>query len=177
MQRLLKSLYLGTLAFAVLLESAVLYFIEDPRQRLAMGLVLLLPIVWMIARTRVLEAISDLPTVIRRRQYSEMRTHVVLFMDEVRRLNWMAVDGYRGFRSQDEAAKAMDAIEERLQQLVGEIRRTAGRAAAAERQALVSKTPQRPMETAPGGDDSASDDGASGALSQEDTRTGDVPSP
>ena len=166
MQFLLKSLYLGTLAFAVFLEAAVLYFVENPGQRLALGMALLLPIVWMIARTRVVEAISELPIVIRRRQYSEMRKHVVLFMDEVRRLNWMAVDADRGFRSQDEATNEMDAIEKRLQSLVGEIRQTAGRAVATERQVLVSETSQGPTETesaAPDEDGSGSDDGALGA--------------
>ena len=172
MQRLLKSLYLGTLAFAVFLEAAVLYFVENPGQRLALGMALLLPIVWMIARTRVVEAISKLPIVIRRRQYSEMRKHVVLFMDEVKRLNWMAVDADRGFRSQDEATNEMDAIEKRLLGLVSEIRATAGREVIAERQALVSETSQAPTETesgatdeeAPGsGDDgSGSDHGAPG---------------
>ena len=172
MQRLLKSLYLGTLGFAVFLEAAVLYFLENPAQRLALGLVVLLPITWMIARTRVVEAISELPTVIRRRQYSEMRAHVVAFMDEVKRLNWMAVDGDRGFRSQDEATREMDAIEKRLLGLVSEIRATSGREVIAERQALVSETSQAPTETesgatdeeAPGsGDDgSGSDHGAPG---------------
>ena len=166
MQFWLKSLYLGTLAFAFFLEAAVLYFLEDPGQRLALGMALLLPIAWMIARTRVVEAISDLPVAIKRRQYSSMRTHVVLLLDEVRRLNWMAVDGDRGFRDQDEATREMDAIEKRLQNLVSEIRQTAGRAST-EHEALVSATSQGPAESgssAPAADGSGSDDRAPGAL-------------
>ncbi len=166
MQRLLKSLYLGTLAFAVFLEAAVLYFLEDPTQRLALGLVLLLPIFWMIGRSRVVEAISDLPLALRRRQFVDMRKQVVLFMDEVRRLNWMAVGGNLGFRDQEEATKEMDAIEKRLEHLVSEIRQTAGRAGAAEHQALEGETSPGPTETDPRPtetESSAPDDDGSGS--------------
>ena len=143
---MLKSLYVATLVFALFLEAGVLYFLEAPTLRLALGLALLLPITWMVARTRVVEAIGDVPIAIRRRQFGDMRSHMVLLLDEVRRLNWMAVDEDRGFRDQDQATEEIDAIEKCLHTLVGEIRRTAGRASVAH-QALVSETSQAPKET------------------------------
>ena len=93
-----------------------------------------------------MEAIGDVPIAIRQRQFSDMRSHVVLLLDEVRRLNWMAVDEDRGFRDQDQATEEMDAIEKRLRTPVGEIRRTAGRVSV-EHQALVSKTSRGLTET------------------------------
>jgi hypothetical protein len=45
---------------------------------------------------------------------------------EIRRLNWIAVDVERGFRTRDRALREMDAIEERLRGLIAEIRGTAG---------------------------------------------------
>ena len=64
---------------------------------------------------------------------------------EIRRLNWLAVDEDRGFRSRDEVMAEMDAIETRLRDLITEVRRAAGRASEAEE----LQTAPAPDETSP----------------------------
>ena len=128
MERVSGVLVLGVLAISLLLEGAVLYFVDDRSVRLYVGLGLLFPIAWMFARTNVAQVISELPGTLRPRRYLKMRAQVKLLLAEIRRLNWMAVDGERGFRDRKEAAAEMDAIEGRMRDLVTEIRREAGRA-------------------------------------------------
>ena len=126
MQRAPKVVLLGVLSVALLLEGAVLYFMEDPTLRLYVGLALFLLIGWMLASSQVAEVIGDLPGPTRQRRHPKMRAQVELLLAEISRLNGMAVDGYRGFREQKEAVAEMDAIEERMRDLVSEIRREAG---------------------------------------------------
>ncbi len=126
MPRAPKVVLLGVLSAALLLEGAVLYFMEDPTLRLYVGLALFLLIGWMLASTQVAEVIGDLPERIRQRRHPKMRAQVRLLLAEVSRLNGMAVDGRRGFRERKEAVAEMDASEERMRDLVSEIRREAG---------------------------------------------------
>lgn len=121
-----KVVLLGVLFTALLLEAAVLYLMEDPTVRLYVGLALFLLIGWMMSSAQVAEVIGDLPERIRQRRYPKMRAQVMLLLAEVRRLNWLAVDGDRRFRSREEVVAEMDAIEERMRNLVSEIRREAG---------------------------------------------------
>ncbi len=121
-----KVVLLGVLAAALLLEGAVLYFMETPTLRLYAGLAVFVLIGLMFATTPVVEAIGQIPGEIKQRRYPKMRSHVKALLAEVRRLNWMAVDGKRGFRDQQEAVAEMDAIEARMKELVIEIRREAG---------------------------------------------------
>ncbi len=80
----------------------------------------------MFASSQVAEVIGSLPGDVRRRRYRKLRAQVELLLAEVRRLNWMAVDRDSGVRDRKEAVAEMDAIEERLRDLVSEIRRQAG---------------------------------------------------
>ena len=61
-----------------------------------------------------------------RRRFLRLRRTVQSLIAEVRRLNWIAVDVERGYRSREAAAQEMDASEQRLLNLVREIRTTAG---------------------------------------------------
>ena len=79
-----------------------------------------------MAKDGDVRAIRELPEQIKQRRYPRMREQVKLLLVEVRRLNWMAVDGHRGFRNHDEAVAEMDAIEGRMKDLVGKIRDEAG---------------------------------------------------
>ena len=126
MRRAPKVVLLGVLSVALLLEGAVLYFMEDPTLRLYVGLALFLLIGWMLASSQVAEVIGDLPGPTRQRRHPKMRAQVKLLLAEISRLNGMAVDGDRGFRNSKEAVAEMDAIEERMRDLVSEIRREAG---------------------------------------------------
>jgi hypothetical protein len=55
-----------------------------------------------------------------------LRRRVDQLLEEVRRLNWLAVDADRGFRAREEAIAEMDAIEARLREIIAEIRKAAG---------------------------------------------------
>lgn len=113
------------LVAAILGESATLYFGNDPTVRLGLGLLLLAVIIWLSGRLGVVEFI--LRSVSGRRRFFRLRRTVQSLIAEVRRLNWIAVDVERGYRSRDAAAQEMDASEQRLLDLVREIRTTAGK--------------------------------------------------
>ncbi len=126
MPRAPKVVLLGVLSATLLMEMAVLYFMEDRTVRLYVGLALFLLIGWMLASAQVAEVISDFPKPLKPRRYPRLRAQVELLLVEVRLLNGMAVDGQRGFRERKEAVAEMDAIEERMKDLVTEIRCYAG---------------------------------------------------
>ena len=109
-------------------EALVLYFAADPLLRLIVGLLLLALIVWASARIVVVDILGQLPPdTIHKRRFGLLRAQVQQLLAEIRRLNWIAVDVERGFRTRDRALSEMDAIEERLRRLIAEIRGTAGR--------------------------------------------------
>ena len=99
------------LAVAVVSDAAVIYFGDDRAMRAGLGLLMVAPIVWAAARLGVVERITESLDYRRRRQFDQLRTRVRVLLDEIRRLNWMAVDGARGFRSREAAMREMDAIE------------------------------------------------------------------
>jgi len=112
---------------ALIADAAVLYFGRDAAARLSLGLLLLAPIVWASARLGVVELIMQSPAErVQKRRFVRLRSQVQQLLDEIRRLNWMAVDAERGFRSREKALDEMDAIEDRLKTLIQEIRSTAG---------------------------------------------------
>jgi hypothetical protein len=63
----------------------------------------------------------------RGRVFRELRSQVVLLLEQVRRLNWIAVDAERGFRNQDDAMREMDQIEDEIREIITDVRRAAGR--------------------------------------------------
>jgi hypothetical protein len=115
------------LILALGLEGVVLFFVTPAMARLTLGLFLLIPIVWMSARVGVVDLVHELPSDrVHQRRFGRLRAQVQQLLDEIRRLNWMAVDAERGFRSREKALREMDSIEERLKILIAEIRDTAG---------------------------------------------------
>jgi len=116
-----------TLLAAVTGEALVLYFGTDPLLRLIVGLLLLALIVWASARVGLVEILGQSPPeTIHKRRFGLLRAQVQQLLAEIRRLNWIAVDVERGFRTRDRALHEMDTIEERLRGLIAEIRSTAG---------------------------------------------------
>ena len=77
----------------------------------------------------------------RGRVFRELRSHVVLLLEHVRRLNWVAVDAERGFRDRDEAMREMDAIESEIRDMISDVRKAAGRPSA-EAEATVMRAPE-----------------------------------
>jgi hypothetical protein len=121
------SLELIALLAALVGDAYVLVFVDDPWRRLLLGLLLLAIIVWSSARIGVLDLITGAPAEpVYKRRFVRLRGQVQQLLDEIRRLNWMAVDVERGFRSRDAAVQEMDVIEARLKKIIEEIRGTAG---------------------------------------------------
>jgi hypothetical protein len=126
----LRAFYLVVLISAVVFDAAVLYFLTDSAQRMALGLLLLPLILWAGTRLEVMQLLADRPRWgPHGRRFRELRSQVVILLEHVRRLNWIAVDAEHGFRNRDEALREMDAIEEQLRALVTEVRRAAGKPA------------------------------------------------
>lgn len=125
--RFRASLELLLLVTALIAQGIILYTMNDPQLRLVFGLLLLAVIVWSAARLSVLELLPDRSgRKINQRRFVRLRSQVGVLLDEIRRLNWMAVDAERGFRSREGATREMDRIEGRLKELIEEIRSVAG---------------------------------------------------
>jgi hypothetical protein len=128
------------LVVSLLADAAVLYFADEPAARLSLGLLLLAPIVWAAARLGVVELVTQSPSdKVHKRRFVALRGQVGQLLDEIRRLNWMAVDAERGFRSREAALQEMDRIEGRLKALIQEIRITAGQMSAEQEGAAVTE--------------------------------------
>ncbi|GMR12689.1 MAG: hypothetical protein BMS9Abin29_0881 [Gemmatimonadota bacterium] len=126
MRLLFRTLQLTSLFSAFLVEAAVLYFVDDSMVRAVVGVLLIFPIVWIVTRSSTAKPISEPPDSDKKRHFTGLRAQVVQLLDEIRRLNWMAVDAERGFRDHDQAMREMDGIESRLKEIISEIRSTAG---------------------------------------------------
>jgi len=125
--RLRATLEFLLLITALVVEGIVLYAVDVPQTRLVVGLLLLAVIVWSSARLGVSELLPDAHArKMNQRRFVRLRSQVGQLLDEIRRLNWMAVDAERGFRSRDTAVREMDQIEGRLKDLIEEIRSVAG---------------------------------------------------
>ena len=126
----LRAFYLAVLISAILLDAAVLYLPSSPTLRLLFGLLLLPVILRAGSRLEVMEVLANHPRwVARGRRFRELRSQVVVLLEHVRRLNWIAVDAEHGFRDRDEARREMDAIEKQLREMITEVRQAAGRPA------------------------------------------------
>jgi hypothetical protein len=126
MRFLFRTLHLVSLFAAFLVEAAVLYLVDDPMVRAVAGVLLIFPILWIVGRTKTVETISEFPDLDKKRHFKGLRARVAQLLDEIRRLNWMAVDADRGFRDRDQAMREMDRIERRLKEIISEIRSAAG---------------------------------------------------
>ena len=123
-----RTAYLAVLVLAILSDAVILYFPIDATPRLIIGL-LLVPII-LGAGIRV--EVNGMPAnrnrwASRGRVFRELRSQVVLLLEQVRRLNWIAVDAQRGFRNQDDATREMDKIEDEIREIVTDVRRAAGK--------------------------------------------------
>ena len=126
-----RSFYTAVLIVSVLFDAVILYYPVDPAPRLIIGLLLVPIILWAAIRLEVNGILmTQSRWASRGRIFRELRSHVVLLLEQVRRLNWIAVDAERGFRNQDEATREMDEIEEEIREIITDVRRVAGRPSA-----------------------------------------------
>ena len=123
-----RTFYLVALVLAVLLDALVLYFPLESASRLVIGLLLVPIILWSGIQFEVttMEGSSS-RWATRGRVFRELRSQVVLLLEHVRRLNWIAVDAERGFRNQEEAMREMDEIENEIREIITDVRKAAGR--------------------------------------------------
>lgn len=124
-----------TIVLAIVLAVAVfglglaLYFVQDPMSRVGAGLLFLAAIIWAAGRLRVVEIVLEtvrIDPVEERRRHRNLRATVDLLIDDVRRLNGLAIDAKRGFRDRAAAVKEMESIEGHMVDVIKQIRAKAG---------------------------------------------------
>ena len=122
-----RSLYLTLLMAGVLADAAILYFPIDQVPRMIVGLLLLPVMLWSGIRLEAMAMLTNHRWASRGRVFRELRSQVVMLLEHVRRLNWIAVDAERGFRDRDDAMREMDSIEDEIREMISDVRRAAGR--------------------------------------------------
>jgi hypothetical protein len=80
----------------------------------------------------------------RGRVFRELRSQVVMLLEHVRRLNWIAVDAERGFRDRDDAMREMDVIENEIRDMIADVRQAAGKHTAEPETTLVRRPESQP---------------------------------
>ncbi len=123
-----RGLYLTVLMAAVLADAAVLYFPLEQAPRLVIGLILVPVMLWSGIRLEAMAMLTNQDRwASRGRVFRELRSQVVMLLEHVRRLNWIAVDAERGFRDRDDAMREMDVIEGEIREMITDVRKAAGR--------------------------------------------------
>ena len=115
---------------AVILNGIVLFSLSTPWIRLVLGMMLLVPLVVVSAHLGLAEWFdSQVATTGRPRRFPLLRSKVVALIDEIKRLNWLVVDLDHGHRDAEAVKSDIEMCEQRMEALLGEIRRAAGQAA------------------------------------------------
>ena len=123
-----RSLYLTVLMASVLADASILYFPMDQAPRVIIGLLILPVMLWAGIRLEAMAMLTNQDRwASRGRVFRELRSQVVMLLEHVRRLNWIAVDAERGFRDRDDAMREMDAIEDEIRDMISDVRRAAGK--------------------------------------------------
>ncbi len=123
-----RTFYLSVLVLGILIDALVLYFPVEPTPRLIIGLLVIPIILWSGIGFEITTMDSNQSRwATRGRVFRELRSQVVLLLEHVRRLNWIAVDAERGYRNQDEAMREMDDIEAEIREIITDVRRAAGK--------------------------------------------------
>ena len=115
------------LALSIVSLCGAAFLIHDPMIRAGSCVALIAPMVWATVRLTQLDAQAVTRSAPRPpRRFSQRRTRLVGMLEEIKRLNWLAVDADRGTRDRDELLREMDAIEDRLNGMIEGIREVAG---------------------------------------------------
>ena len=128
MNRRVEAIGLGASLLALSgAEGAVIYFMANPLLRLVLGILLLAPIIFAGSRLGVVDHfLSVVSPTIHPRRHTRMRALVDHFLEEIRRLNSLAMDRRLGVRSPEKTDEMLDSLENKLVELVGQIRGAAG---------------------------------------------------
>ena len=122
-----KLKHAAVLIFALFLGAICVYLMPNPLWRVVVALLLLLPILQAADGLGLSERLNERRGKKGRdRQYNALRAKIGMLLDVVRRLHWLAVDRERGIRSREEVQADMDVAQERLEEIIDEIRSAAG---------------------------------------------------
>ena len=123
-----KLRHVGVLFFALFLGAAAMYVELNPWLRMLIAGFLLIPIIYAADGLGVPRILKVLPAATTRdRRFSVLRSQVVQLLDVVRLLNWLTVDLERGVRKEGVVKAEIALAEQRLEELLTEIRNAAGR--------------------------------------------------
>ena len=117
----------AVLTLALFLGAICVYLMPNPLWRVVVALLLLLPILQAADGLGLSARLNERGGKKGRdRQYNVLRAKIGMLLDVVRRLHWLAVDLDRGIRSREEVRAEMDVAQERVVEIIDEIRSTAG---------------------------------------------------
>ena len=120
--------HVAVLFFALLLGAAAMFIEINPWLRVLVAACLLLPIIYAADGLGIAQLLNVLPDRrIRDRRFGVLRSEVVQLLDVVRRLNWLWVDLKRGIRNADDVKAQIALAEQRLDEILAEVRAAAGR--------------------------------------------------
>lgn len=123
-----KLRHVAVLFFALLLGAAAMFIEINPWLRVLVAACLLLPIIYAADGLGIAQLLNVLPDRrIRDRRFGVLRSEVVQLLDVVRRLNWLWVDLKRGIRNADDVKAQIALAEQRLDEILAEVRAAAGR--------------------------------------------------
>ena len=115
------------LIIALIGQTVVVFLAEEPMFRLGFSLACLVLIVWSSVRLGpIIRATESQKDVVHKRRFSELRSNVGKLLDEIRRLNWLVVDEKHGVRSREQTESYRRQVEDRLTELLGQIRSSVG---------------------------------------------------
>ena len=116
------------LLFAVVLGAVAMYVEMNPLLRVSVAAFLLIPIIYAAEGLGISKLLSVLPDPsVRHRRFGVLRSEVIQLLDLVRRLNWLNFDLERGGRNEDDVKAEITLAEQRLDEILTEIRGVAGR--------------------------------------------------
>ncbi len=122
-----KLRHLIVLLFALVLGAAAMYVEMNPWLRILVAALLLIPVIYGADGLGIPKLMNVLPDpAVRHRQFGVLRSQVMQLLDLVRRLNWLRVDLERGVRNEDDVRTEIVQAEQRLDEILAEIRSVAG---------------------------------------------------
>ncbi len=125
----LKLRHVAMLVTALLLGVVTMYIEIEPWLRVVVSGFLLLPVIYAADGMGIAQLLNVLPDRRERnRRFGVLRSEVMQLLDLVRRLNWLIVDLERGVRPEEQVRAEIAVAEQRLDEVLAEIRSAAGRA-------------------------------------------------
>lgn len=143
-----RTVEVAVLVASLLVWAAAVYLFRGPVVRTAVSLLLIWPIT--IAYNRLSGVDVTVPwdrfvpsKRFYKRRFLRLRERVDRLLDDIRMVNRLAIDAERGFRSREATVTQMRAVEARMNELLVEIRASAGVETPLDETGSAAPTPQR----------------------------------